>query len=79
LYRVKGVLTDGFDRTTKSLRTLFPGARLGTCLRHALLKLPKQLAAIPSPVRKVLRSKCHTLLDRARQRTGVRVFALGQR
>ena len=40
-YRVRGVLTDGFDSTTRSLRTLFPGARLGTCLRHALLKLPK--------------------------------------
>ena len=41
-YRVKGVLTDGFDSTTKSMRTLFPGARLGNCLRHALLKLPKK-------------------------------------
>src|ERR671928_1166382 len=78
-YRVKGVLTDGFDSTTKSLRTLFPGARLGTCLRHALLKLPKKLAAIPSPVRKALRSQFHTLLYRARQRKGLRVFALGQR
>jgi hypothetical protein len=78
-YRVKGVLTDGFDSTTKSRRTLFPGARLGTCLRHALNKLPKKLAAIPSPVRKALRSKCHTLLYRARQRKGLRVFALGQR
>ena len=45
-YRVKGVLTDGFDSTTKSMRTLFPGARLGNCLRHALNKLPKKLAAI---------------------------------
>jgi hypothetical protein len=78
-YRVKGVLTDGFDSTTKSLRTLLPGARLGTCLRHALNKLPKKLAAIPSPVRKALRSKFHTLLYRARQRKGLRVFALGQR
>src|SRR5215470_10181517 len=51
-YRVRRVLTDGFDSTTKSLRTLFPGARLGTCLRHALLKLPKKLVAIASPVRK---------------------------
>src|SRR5262249_10392065 len=50
-YRVKGVLTDGFDSTTKSMRTLFPGARLGTCLRHALLKLPKKLVAIASPLR----------------------------
>src|SRR5438874_5481476 len=40
-YRVKGVLTDGFDSTTKSLRTLFPGVRLGNCFRHALNKLPK--------------------------------------
>jgi len=31
-YRARGILTDGFDSTTKSLRTLFPGARLGNCL-----------------------------------------------
>ena len=61
-YRVKGVLTDGFDSTVKSMRTLFPRARLGTCLRHALLKLPKKLVAIASPVRKTLRSQFHTLL-----------------
>jgi hypothetical protein len=78
-YRVRGILTDGFDSTTQSVRTLFPGARLGTCLRHALIKLPKKLAAIPSPVRKALRSQFHTLLSRARQRKSLRVFALGQR
>ena len=78
-YRVKGVLTDGFDSTTRSLRTLFPGVRVGTCLRHALLKLPKKLAAVTSPVRKALRTQFHTLWYRARQRKGLRVFALGQR
>jgi hypothetical protein len=78
-YRVRGILTDGFDSTVKSLRTLFPGARLGNCLRHALTKLPKQLAAIASPVRLALRTQFHTLLYRARQRKGLRVFALGQR
>ena len=78
-YRVKGALTDGFDSTTKSMRTLFPGARLGICLRHALLKLPKKLAAIPAPLRKTLRTQFHTLWYRARQRKGLRVFALGQR
>ena len=78
-YRVQGILTDGFDSTTKSMRTLFPGVRLGNCLRHALNKLPKKLAAIASPVRQVLRSQFHTLLYRARQRKGLRVFALGQR
>jgi hypothetical protein len=78
-YQVKGVLIDGFDSTAKSLRTLFPRARLGTCLRHALLKLPAKLTAIPSSMRKPLRSQFHTLLYRARQRKGLRVFALGQR
>jgi hypothetical protein len=37
-YRVRGILTDGFDSTNNSLRTLFPGTRLGTCLRHAVIK-----------------------------------------
>jgi len=78
-YRVRGILTDGFDSTVKSLRTLFPGARLGNCLRHALTKLPKKLAAIASPVRQARRTQFHTLLSRARQRKGLRVFALGQR
>jgi hypothetical protein len=78
-YRVKGVLTDGFDSTTKSMRTLFPGARLGICLRHTLLKLPKKLAAITSPLRQALRTQFHTLWYRARQRKSIRVFALGQR
>src|SRR5215510_13366941 len=78
-YRVRGVLIDGFDSTTKSMRTLFPGARLGTCLRHALLKLPKKLVAIASPVRQSLRTKFHALLYRVRQRKSLRVVALGQR
>ena len=78
-YRVRGILTDGFDSTTSSMRALFPGARLGNCLRHALTKLPSKLAAIASPLRKALRSQFHTLWYRARQRKGLRVFALGQR
>jgi hypothetical protein len=78
-YRVRGILTDGYDSTTSSMRTLFPGARLGNCLRHALNKLPKKLVAIASPVRKALRSQFHPLLHRARQRQSLRVFALGQR
>jgi hypothetical protein len=65
---VRGILTDGFDSTTSSLRTLFPGARLGFCPRHALLTLPKKRVAIASPVRQSLRTQSHTLLYRARQR-----------
>jgi hypothetical protein len=77
--RVRGILTDGFDSTPRSMRTLFPGARLGTCLRQARHKLPGKLPAIPAARRKTLRAQFHTLLDRARQRKGLRVLALGQR
>ena len=73
------MLTDGFNSTTKSLRTLVSGARLGICLRHALLTLPKKLVALASPVRKPRRTQFPTLWYRARQRKSVRVCALGQR
>jgi hypothetical protein len=78
-YRVRGGLPDGCDSTTKSLRTLFPGGRRGFCLRHALLKRPKNLRALASPVRQALRTQLHTRLSRVRQRTRWRVVALGQR
>ena len=61
------------------MRTLFPGARLGNCLRHAINKLPAKLVVIASPVRKALRSQFHTWLYRVRQRKSLRVVALGQR
>jgi hypothetical protein len=78
-YQVRGALTDGFDSTTKSMRTLFPRARLGLCLRHALNKLPDKLIGVSAPVRQGLRAKFHALFPRCRQRTSLRVVALGQR
>src|SRR5437763_2623055 len=78
-YQVRGALTDGFDSTTRSMRTLFPGARLGHCLRHALNKLPDKLVGLAAPVRQGLRSQFHTVFHRCRQRTSLRVVALGQR
>ena len=78
-YRVQGALTDGFDSTVSSMRTLFPRARLGFCLRHALNKLPDKLVGVSAAVRQELRSKFHALLHRCRQRKSLRVIALGQR
>src|SRR5947208_8042887 len=78
-YQVRGALTEGFDSTTKSMRTLFPRARLGVCLRHALNKLPDKLIRVSASVRQGLRSKFHALLHRCRQRKSLRVVALGQR
>src|SRR5262245_61495860 len=77
-YQVRGVLTDGFDSTVSSMRTLFPRARLGFCLRHALNKLPSKLIGVSAPIRKGFRSKFHALLHRCRQRKSLRVVALGQ-
>src|SRR4029453_4819185 len=78
-YQVQGALTDGFDSTTRSMKTLFPGARLGNCLRHALNKLPDKLVGLAAPLRQSLRSTFHTLLHRCRQRKSLRAVALGQR
>jgi hypothetical protein len=77
--RVRGILTDGCDSTHKSMRTVCPGARLGTCWRHAVIQLPGTRAASASPVRQAVRSRLHPRLYRARQRQGLRIFALGQR
>jgi len=78
-YQVRGALTDGFDSTVSSMRTLFPRARLGFCLRHALNKLPSKLVGVAASVRQGWRSKFHALLHRCRQRKSLRVVALGQR
>lgn len=77
-YQVQGALIDGFDSTVNSMGTLFPGARLGFCLRHALNKLPDKLVSVSASVRRGLRSKFHALLHRCRQRKSLRVVALGQ-
>jgi len=61
------------------MRTLFPRACLGFCLRHALNKLPDKLVGVSAAVRQELRSKFHALLHRCRQRKSLRVIALGQR
>jgi hypothetical protein len=78
-YRVQGARTDGFDSTVSSMRPWFPGARLGFCLRHALNQLPSKLIGVSTAVRQGLRSTFHALLHRCRQRTSLRVVALGQR
>lgn len=69
-HRGKGALTEGVDSPPKSLRTLLPGVRLGSCLRHALHTFPGKHTALPAPVRTAWRTQCHPLLDRARQRKG---------
>jgi hypothetical protein len=77
--QVRDALTDGFESTTKSRRTLFPGTCRGFCLRHALNNLPDKLRGVSASGRQGVRSKFHALLQRCRQRKSLRVVALGQR
>ncbi len=61
------------------MRVLFPRARLGLCLRHALNTLPDKRLGVSASVRQGLRTHFHALLHRCRQRKSLRVVALGQR
>lgn len=78
-YRVLGILTDGFESTIHSMRTLFPKAAIGNCLLHAMKKVPTKLPAISSALRQQLSRRFVQLFDEVHQRAGQRVFALGQK
>ena len=53
-YRAKGILTDGFNSTRKSLSQLFPFAKLANCMLHATFKLPAQIKGVTKAVRQKL-------------------------
>jgi hypothetical protein len=80
-YRVRGVLTDGFDSTTKRRRTLFPRVRLGKLPAPCDQQAPWATDSdrLPCASGLTLPVPHPTLLYRARRRKGLRVFALGQR
>ena len=61
---MRGALTDGFDSTVSSMRTLSPKARLGFCLRHALNKLPDKLIGVSAAGRQGLRAAFPALRHR---------------
>jgi len=63
--------TEYADAVSHSAPGLLPAPRLN--------KLPDKLIGVSAPVRKGLRAKFHALLHRCRQRTSLRVVALGQR
>src|SRR3989441_737020 len=48
-YRVRGILTHGFDSTVKSMRPLFPGVRRGNCFRILLTVLWRPSVRFPGP------------------------------
>ena len=56
-YQAKGILTDGFSSTRKSLSQLFPVSKLANCMLHATFKLPAQIQGVTKSIRQTLRGQ----------------------
>ena len=78
-YQAKGILTDGFNSTQKSLSQLFPFAKLANCMLHATFKLPAQIKGVTKAVRQTLcrQFSCIFFVNSARKTPNNR--SLGQR
>jgi hypothetical protein len=78
-YAPKGIGTDGFESTRRSLGTLFPKAALGNCLRHAAHRIGQKLQTVDKTVRESLSHEFFTLFKAARTAKLLPVFTLGQK
>jgi transposase-like protein len=78
-YRVKGILTDGFESTIKSLRSLFPTARIGNCILHAAKKVNSKLKEISSVLRKDLSFQFFDIFKRSQERHSLKLVSFSQR
>ena len=78
-YQPEAILTDGFESTRKSLRTLFPGASLGNCLCHATNRIGSKLKSVTKSVRNELRDQFARLFDDRTAEKEHKVRSLGQK
>lgn len=78
-YRVNGILTDGFESTIKSLRSLFPSARIGNCILHAAKKVNGKIKAVSSSLREDLSFQFYDLFRKAQEKKGLIVFSFSQK
>lgn len=78
-YKPKGILTDGFESSRKSLRTLFPNSPLGNCLLHATWRVAQKLKSVASSGRKGLSQEFYALFQERCQSNLLKVFSLGQK
>ena len=79
-YRVRGIWTDGFDSTVKSMRTPFRERAWATVCAMRSTSSRRKPTAIGSSVRKALRlTISDSLLVLSATAKSLRVFALGQR
>lgn len=78
-WKVRGILTDGFESTISSMKKLFPGAVIGNCILHAARKVCQKLAGIPASVREYLSRQFYNIFEQSREKKGLKVFSFGQK
>ena len=78
-WKVRGILTDGFESTVGSMKNLFPGAVIGNCILHAARKAGQKLRGLPSAVREKLSRLFYNIFKQSREKKGLKVFSFGQK
>lgn len=78
-YLPRGILTDGFESTRKSLRNLFPVTALGNCLRHATHRVGSKLKSVGKSLRDDLSEQFSRLFDDRTEAKENKVRSLGQK
>jgi hypothetical protein len=78
-YCAQGILTDGFSSTRKSLKQLFPKARMANCFLHAIIKFPTQIQWVTKAVRRTLTRQLCQLFFITKAQTKKNNRSLGQR
>ncbi|MCH8295756.1 PD40 domain-containing protein [Candidatus Poribacteria bacterium] len=78
-YQAKGILTDGFNSTKKSLSQLFPTAQIANCMLHATFKLPAQIKGVTKAVRQKLNEQFRQIFFVNNVRKTPNHRSLGQR
>ncbi len=78
-YRAKGILTDGFESTIKSMRALFPGAAIGNCLLHAARGILSKLKSVSRPTRQALSFHLFQIFQQCQEGKANNLHSLGQK
>ncbi len=78
-YCPRGILTDSFESTRKSLHALFPFTKLGNCLRHARARVGQKLQGVTKAVRKRVQTHFAALFQDRQSRQRLTLCSLGQK
>jgi hypothetical protein len=78
-YRARGILTDSFESTIKSLHSLFPGAVIGNCLLHAAKGILTKLRSVSKTTRQTLSYELYQIFEQCQEAKENNLRSLGQK